>query len=76
MPIFSSRTNGSARPGQDDGSSLLLPASIGLQAAIRAEYGRYYLRVGMDQGLTNINRFSEGSRITIFSLSTTLGVRF
>jgi hypothetical protein len=76
VPIFSSRTNGSARPGQDDGSSLFLPASIGFQAAIRAEYGRYYLRVGMDQGLTNINRFSEGSRITIFSLSTTLGVRF
>ena len=76
VPIFSSRTNGSARPGQDDGSSLFLPASIGLQAAIRAEYGRYYLRVGMDQGLTKVNRYPERSRITIFSLSTTLGVRF
>ncbi|WP_297193914.1 hypothetical protein [uncultured Porphyromonas sp.] len=75
-PIFSSGTNGSSGSGRGNGSTLFLPVNIAVNAGLRAEYSRYYLRIGLDHGLTRVNRYPERSRVTILSLSTTLGVRF
>ena len=76
VPIFSSGTNGSSSSGRGNGSTLFLPVNIAAHGGIRAEYSRYYLRIGVDHGLTKVNRYPERSRVTILSLSTTLGVRF